>query len=153
MQFCTGCAQPPPPPSIMHHPAPPSSPKNQRTPQARGLCATSELRWRWRAVPPPPPPLTTTPHFRIEDCSCAGTAQEKQHDLERRIDVIEKSIGISKSKSKVNTRPTSANTRLKIAILTRQLSLARAAIQAMIKSEQDGVVSAAHLTAHDIKLR
>ena len=88
-----------------------------------------------------------------------GTAQEKQLDLERRIDVIEKSIGISKSKykskskSKVKTRPTTSNARMKISRLTRQLSLARAAIQAMIKSEQDGVVTAAHLTAHDIKLR
>ena len=86
-----------------------------------------------------------------------GTEQEKQLDLERRIEAIEKSIGISKSKnksrSKIKTRPTTANTRMKIAMLTRQLALARAAIQAMIKSEQDGVVSAARLTAHDIKLR
>jgi hypothetical protein len=86
-----------------------------------------------------------------------GSAQQRQLDLERRIEAIEKSIGISKGKiksnSKIKTRPTTANTRMKIAMLTRQLSLARAAIRAMIKSEQDGVVSAVRLTARDIKLR
>jgi hypothetical protein len=78
-----------------------------------------------------------------------GSTRDKQQELERRIAVIERSIGINNLQKKKGN----AAARLKIATLQRQLSLARTAVQSMIQSDQDGAVLASQLTSRDIKLR
>jgi hypothetical protein len=78
-----------------------------------------------------------------------GSTRDKQQELERRIAVIERSIGINNMQKKKGD----AAARMKIATLQRQLSLARTAVQSMIHSEQDGAVLASQLTSRDIKLR
>jgi hypothetical protein len=78
-----------------------------------------------------------------------GSTRDKQQELERRIAVIERSIGINNLQKKKGD----AAARMKIATLQRQLSLARTAVQSVIQSEQDGAVLASQLTSRDIKLR
>ncbi len=61
-----------------------------------------------------------------------GMPMDKQRDLERRIEVIEKTVGIGSSSSSSS----SSSAQMQIESLQRQLSLARAAIQAL-SSQQD----------------
>jgi hypothetical protein len=73
----------------------------------------------------------------------SGSTQEKQRQLERRISAIEKKMGLSGG----------ADARAQISSLQRQLSLARAAVRAIIKAERNKDLHLVHLTSRAIKLR
>ncbi len=73
----------------------------------------------------------------------SGSTQAKQLELEQRIAAIEKRMGMDGG----------TDARAQIGLLQHQLSLAHAAIQAMVKSEQNKNLEAVHLTSRDIKRR
>jgi hypothetical protein len=71
----------------------------------------------------------------------SGSTRAKQREMEARIAAIEKKMGMGSGE----------DARAQISSLHRQLSLARAAIQAMVKSKQGNDLQALHVASIDIK--
>jgi hypothetical protein len=71
--------------------------------------------------------------------------QQKQQQLEHRIAVIEKKMGIKDSSYEM--------ARAKIVSLQRELARARAAVKAIARFKLDGALSDSHLSTRDIKIR